>query len=157
MSEKMRGALFNALGDIDDLMVLDAFAGSGALGFEAISRGGTSVVAVEADRAAQQTIRANIALLGIGPHVQLVCAAVGAWMRTNPGRLFDIVLCDPPYDDRQDATIMGLAAHVGAEGILVLSWPSELDAPVITPLEQIEQRSYGDAQLIFYRKEQPDG
>jgi 16S rRNA (guanine966-N2)-methyltransferase len=60
MSDKMRGALFNALGDIDGLSVLDAFAGSGALAFEAVSRGAGHAVAIDVDKSAQRAIAENI-------------------------------------------------------------------------------------------------
>lgn len=83
MSDKMRGALFNILGDISGLRVLDAFAGSGALSFEAISRGAAVVVAIERDRRAQQTIVENVDSLGIADEIQVVRANAKAWLRKN--------------------------------------------------------------------------
>src|SRR3954464_3149409 len=72
MSEKGRGALFNALGDISGLTVLDAFAGSGALSFEAISRRAASVLAIDSDKNAQRAIAENIASLGLSRQVKLI-------------------------------------------------------------------------------------
>lgn len=151
MSEKMCGALFNILGDIEDLTVLDAFAGSGALSFEAISRGARHVTAIESDRAAHQAIVHNMEKLDVTAFMTLVFASNVQWMQTNKDVSFDIVLCDPPYDDVQSGTISLLATHVKKEGLLVLSYPGSSEPLIIPGHEQIERRSYGDAQLVFYR------
>ncbi len=152
MSDKMRGALFNMLGDLDGLTVLDAFAGSGALGFEAISRGATSVLAIDSDRSAQQTIAQNIKKLELWRRVKLVKASASAWLSTNPEATFNIVLCDPPYDDLQHATIQKLTAALAPKGIFVLSWPGKQPLPELSGVEFLETRNYGDAQLGFYQK-----
>ena len=150
MSDKVRGALFNMLGDLDGLSVLDAFAGSGALSFEAVSRGAANVLAIDSDREAQKTIAANTKRLGLR-NVKLVKAATNAWLQTADDT-FDIVLCDPPYDDLQPKLLQRLAERVRPDGLLVLSWPGNQEPPALENLQQIEQRSYGDAQLVFYRK-----
>jgi len=151
MSDKIRGALFNMLGDIEGLTVLDAFAGSGALGFEALSRGARSVVAVETDKSAQITIAKNIRDLGLGRSMKLVQASANAWLQTSGGPRFDIVLLDPPYDEVQLPLLERLTACVAKDGILVLSWPGSMDLPHFTTHELIEKRAYGDAQLGFYK------
>ena len=151
MSEKMCGALFNILGDIAGLTVLDAFAGTGALSFEAVSRGATQAIAVEADATAARTIRKNIEKLHTANVVSIVQANVAGWMQTNPRSLFDLVLCDPPYDNTQPHLISKLVSYVRSGGLLVLSWPAGMQEPDLQPLQKIEQRAYGDAQLIFYR------
>jgi 16S rRNA (guanine(966)-N(2))-methyltransferase RsmD len=153
MSEKICGALFNILGDIEGLTILDAFAGSGAISFEAISRGASSSLAIDADRPAAKTITDNSQKLGISKQVRVVQASVSAWMQTNPNASFDIVIADPPYDDMQLSVIEKLIAYVKPSGLLVLSWPGSQDAPDLSPLQKVEQRSYRDAQLIFYRAE----
>lgn len=151
MSDKMRGALFNILGDIAGMSVLDAFAGTGALSFEAISRGAVGAMAVENDRTAQRTISENITALGLGSKVTLAKAPVGSWLQTNPSSQFDLVLCDPPYDNLQQPTLQKLAKTVEKAGLFVLSWPGSLEPPVLEGLTQFDQRGYGDAQLIFYK------
>jgi len=148
----MRGALFNMLGDIDGLTVLDAFAGSGALSFEALSRGASSATAIESDRNAQKTITENSKVLALGTQVKLVKATSNAWFSTNGGRTFDLLLCDPPYDNLQLPLIVRLAGAVKPGGLLVLSWPGSDVLPEITGLTLIENRSYGDSQLGFYRR-----
>ncbi len=153
MSDKARGALFNILGDIEGLTVLDAFAGSGALSFEAVSRGAASAVAIEQDRPAQKVIAANIKALGLGGQVRLISASTGAWLQTSPdGEQFDIVLCDPPYSDLQENLVKRLAARVLPDGLMVLSWPDGVDVPGIPGCELLDRRGYGDATLAFYRK-----
>jgi len=155
MSDKARGALFNILGDIDDLVFLDAFAGSGALAFEAVSRGAASAVLIEQDVAAQKTIDRNIAALAIADKAKVVKAAVGAWLHTS-SEAFDVVLCDPPYNDLPFSLIPRLGERVKPGGLLVLSWPGSQAQPVYDGFEQVAQRSYGDMQLIFYRRIAPD-
>lgn len=152
MSDKIRGALFNTLGDLSGLTVLDAFAGSGALSFEAISRGAQSVLAIESDRAAQRTIADNIKTLDVGEDVKLISTSANGWLQTNGNQQFDVVLLDPPYDDVQAPLLQRLATTVNEDGILVLSWPGNQLAPLFENFELIKERAYGDAHLIFYRR-----
>jgi 16S rRNA (guanine966-N2)-methyltransferase len=152
MGDKIRGALFNILGDIEGLSVLDAFAGSGALGFEAISRGAQSVVAIDSDRAAQRVIAGNSRLLQVDDRLTLIKASASAWLQTNPDTVFDLVLCDPPYTDLQLPLLQRLAACLTPEGVLVVSWPISTDVPEFAGLKKVAHRSYGDAQLLFFSK-----
>src|SRR5438552_2637594 len=98
MSEKIRGALFNALGDISDLSILDCFGGSGALSFEAISRGAADAVIVEIDKTVHKTISSNIQNLGLQGSIKAIRANVSSWSDHNPTQQFDLVLCNPPFD-----------------------------------------------------------
>lgn len=153
MSDKARGALFNMLGDIEGLRILDAFAGTGALCFEAASRGAASALAIENDRTAQKTITRNIAVLGVGDTVKLVAVSANAWLKTSsPEEVFDILLCDPPYEDLQLDLVRRLGVQVAPGGLLVLSLPTSVEAPLFEGFEQARMRSYGDMQLVFYRK-----
>lgn len=151
MSDKMRGALFNVLGDIAGLTVLDAFAGSGALSFEAISRGASMAIAIESDSSAQRTIQENIRQLHLERRVRLVKAGCSSWSDRNLAKRFDIVLADPPYDKLQSATLERLVSHVQPDGLLVLSWPSSLKPPTYEAMELLEHKQYGDGQLLFFR------
>ena len=152
MADKIRGALFNALGDITDLHVLDAFAGSGALGYEALSRGAAGVLAIEIDKRAQRTIEDNIKTLGLTAQMKLVRANCSSWSDTNPEAAFDIVLCAPPYDDLQPQLVAKLARHTKPDGLYVLDWPGKQDLPEIPGLVLLTAKDYGDAQLAFYRR-----
>lgn len=155
MGDKVRGALFNILGDIEGLTVLDAFAGTGAIGFEAISRGAASVLALENDRSAQATISENKKLLGMEGQVKLVATTAGNWHKTaDDTQVFDLVILDPPYQQLQRETLRQLATRVSIDGLLIVSWPLSEEPMEFDGFIQIERRSYGDAQLIFYRRDE---
>lgn len=151
MSEKVRGALFNALGDISGLTILDAFAGSGALSIEAISRGADQAVAIDSDRNAQRVIDENTKVLGISDQVKLIRASAVAWLSTTE-QSFDVVLCDPPYDHVQRQLLADLAGRVKPGGLLVLSLPPERPPSMPADLELLTSKQHGDAILHFYRR-----
>ncbi len=152
MSDKVRGGLFNALGDITGLTVLDAFAGSGALSFEAASRGALHCIAIESDRRAQAIIVKNLETLGIKDRVQAVNAYCASWSGRHQREAFDILLMDPPYDNLQIADMEKLVRHLKPDGIMVVSWPGKLDRVELAGLTIVSQKNYGDAQLVFYRR-----
>lgn len=152
MSDKIRGALFNALGELDDLNVLDAFSGTGALSFEAVSRGASHCLAIENDRLAQRIISENIDQLGLSARVKLIKATAQGWLETNPSAVFDIVLLDPPYDNLQRITVATLAARANEDGTVVLSWPGDEELPELDGFTCVLHKTYGDAQLGFYQR-----
>jgi 16S rRNA (guanine966-N2)-methyltransferase len=154
MSDKVRGALFNILGDIEGLTFLDAFAGSGALAFEAASRGAKSIVAIDKDSAAHKVITQNVKDLHLQKLVHVTSANVGGWSIHNMEKKFDIVLLDPPYDELQPNLLGRLARrHVKTGGLAVLSYPGNAkELPELPGCQIVEQKNYGDAQLVFYRK-----
>lgn len=153
MSDKMRGALFNILGDIEGLTFLDVFAGSGGLAFEAISRGAASVIAVDKDSSAHRTIENNIRDLHLQKSIHLSRANAAGWSIHNMERRFDILLLDPPYDEVNLNLLQRLVnRHIKKNGLGVLSYPGHQEVPEFEGVERIMQKNYGDAQLVFYRK-----
>ncbi len=151
MSDKMRGALFNVLGDIEGLSVLDAFSGTGALSFEAISRGAISVIAIDNDRNAQQAISENIVSLGLSKEVKLIRASATSWLDTSD-MLFDLVLLDPPYDSLNIDLVENLADRVQINGVVVLSLPPTIVFTLPENFILLQNKSYGDATLAFWRR-----
>ena len=149
MSDKMRGAMFNILGDISGQSVLDAFAGSGALSFEALSRRAGKVIAVERDRRAQETILENMAILGVGEEMQLVRANAKSWLNKNHQN-FDVILLDPPYDVPQEDLLELIGKRLKSEGTLILSWPKDRRLPLFEQ-KLIASKHYGDGNLHVYR------
>lgn len=152
MSEKVRGAIFGALGDITGLSVFDPFAGSGALSIEAISRGAEHAVAVEVDKGAHTIIQKNAEKLGISDQLKAVRAYANAWSTRHQAQLFDLILLDPPYDSIPFRDLRSMPRHLKENGILVLSWPAKNDWFPFEGLEHIQSKEYGDATLHFYRK-----
>lgn len=151
MSEKMRGAIFGALGDIEGLTVLDPFTGSGALAIEAISRGASEALAIEVDPGAYAVATKNVEQLGIKDKIKITKAYAGAWSTRHQDKKFDIVLLDPPYDKIPYRDLKRMPRHLARDGVLVLSWPGSYDQLHFEGLEIIQHKNYGDSQLIFYK------
>ncbi|MGH7142429.1 MAG: RsmD family RNA methyltransferase [Candidatus Saccharimonadales bacterium] len=151
MSDKIRGALFNMLGDIEGLRVLDAFSGSGAVSFEAISRGVALTVALESDRQAQKTLAANITDLDVGDKIEFIQSSASAWLATSDD-VFDIVILDPPYDNIQQDTILFLAKRTQLKGLVVMSLPVGTSLKLPSEYELLRTKLYGYAQLLVYRR-----
>lgn len=151
MADKIRGALFNVLGDVTGLTFLDAFAGTGALSFEALSRGADHAIAIDNDKSAQAIMIENVKELRI-ENMHVVRAGASSWSENNQDMQFDIVLLDPPYDNLQVNLLEKLAdRHVKPGGLAVLSLAGKIDPPDLD-LQIVTQKNYGDAQLVFYRK-----
>ena len=154
MSDRIKGSLFNSIGDvIADAEVLDAFAGSGALGFESLSRGAKNVVFVDRDRGAVQTITDNIDTLGCKAVAKVTQSGVATWADTTDLK-FDVIFADPPYNDPQFSTVNRLFRLLKPNGLMILSYPGRGEAPTGTNgVVVVDNRSYGTAALTFYRME----
>ena len=152
MSERIKNALFNSLGSrVEGAVVLDAFAGSGALGLEALSRGARLAVFIEKDRVAQRIIESNVAVLGLAePEAKLIKAPVASAIDTLQQK-FSIIFADPPYHDPQFATLAKLFALLTEGGILVVSHPKRSEPDVPNGYECFDSRSYGTAHISYYR------
>ena len=151
-SDRVREALLSILGDVSGMRVLDLFAGSGALGIEALSRGAAEAVFVESDRRAAAVIRANLAAVG-GPaaavRVERVLAYLGRAVGEPP---YELVFADPPYSS---ATRMGeqlsrlLPPLLTDESITVTE--SDKRAPLELALPLVDERVYGDTRVAIHR------
>lgn len=149
MGERERLALFNMLGqNLVGLSVLDAYAGSGALGIEALSRGASYVEFIEEIPLVAKIIRENLAKLEVpAEQSQVICVDVN---KMSLDRKFDIILADPPYDDFKTSGVEKLTDYLKSGGILVLSHPDE--APELAGLTHEKTRSYARARISFYTK-----
>ena len=153
MGERIRGSLFNIIGsDIEGAVVLDAYAGSGSLGLESLSRGAARATFVERDRDAQSVITHNFATLGLEDEARLVTTSVGSWLEATSER-FDIIFADPPFGDPQLSTTMKLTKLLKPNGLMVLSYLGRGEVPTELGVVVVDSRSYGDAVLSFYRRE----
>jgi len=157
MGERIRNALFNMLngihgGELEGAKVLDAFAGSGALGYEALSRGAAHVTFVEKDRIAQKIITSNAKLLRVEDSIKLASSPVASWAEKSDEQ-FDIIFADPPYHDLQLSTVFRLIKLLKPNGLMVLSYQGRGEVPTELGVVVVDNRSYGNAALAFYRKE----
>ena len=149
-SDRVREAVFNALVSLDALdgaAVLDLFAGSGALGIEALSRGAASAVFVDDDRRAVESIRANLEATGLAGGT-VVQRDVLAWLGAGPPPA-DLALLDPPYAfDGWDGVFALLAAP------LVVA-ESDREIPLPPGWEVLRSRAYGGTVVTFARRRDP--
>jgi 16S rRNA (guanine966-N2)-methyltransferase len=156
MSERVRGALFNSLGDIEGLSFLDAFAGSGGLSFEAMSRGAKSGVMIDTDHSAINACLESAEKLGLDK-LEIYQANCYTWIVNHADQSFDLVFVDPPYGGYKEfSKIPNLAASLRKNGLMVVSTPPKnyaLDQSMsaIKILKEITRNEYGDAELVFYR------
>jgi 16S rRNA (guanine966-N2)-methyltransferase len=148
-SDRVRENAFNLIGPVDDAEVLDLFAGSGAMGLEALSRGAARATFVEKDRAAARTIDENLGRLGLDARV-LQMDVVRA-LQQERGR-YDVVLCDPPYDFDASRLAPLLGKLLTDDGLLVWETSSRNDPPEVPGLEQRTTRTYGSARLTLFER-----
>jgi 16S rRNA (guanine966-N2)-methyltransferase len=157
-SDRVREALFGALGPLDGARFLDLYAGSGAIGLEAASRGASHVLLVEADARAARAARDNVALLGATRLVTMAVTRVGQALAVGPpGAGYDVVFADPPYAVGEQEITEMLAALVdrgwlapGAE--LVIERSRRSPEPTWVPGVTAERsRRYGDTVLWYGR------
>jgi 16S rRNA (guanine966-N2)-methyltransferase len=159
-SDRTREGLFNSLTALLDLAgarVLDLFAGTGAVGLEALSRGAREAVLVESGRRARGVLERNVASVGL-PGARIVTRPVGAFLTDAPDEPFDLVFADPPYAFA-DADLARILDALGAPGwlvsdaILVLERSARGPAPswpdYVTP---VLERRYGDGMLWYGRR-----
>lgn len=150
--DRVREAVFSMIGPVEAAAVLDLFAGSGALGLEALSRGAASCVFVERDRGAARVIQANLGKLRLTGAV-VVMRDVAASLREERehGRRYDLVLVDPPYDewDRHASALGELVPAVLEDTALVVVETSERVEPDL-PLDLVTTRRYGSARITVF-------
>lgn len=146
-SDRVRENAFNLIGPVDDAEVLDLFAGSGAMGLEALSRGAAHATFVESDRDAARTIDANLDKLGLHATV-LRMDAVRALQQER--RSYDLILCDPPYDYDRTRLAPLLAERLNDDGLLVWETSSREAAPEVPGLRERTSRTYGSARLTLF-------
>jgi 16S rRNA (guanine966-N2)-methyltransferase len=160
-TDRVREALFSILvsaGIVEKARVLDLYAGTGALGLEALSRGAARAILVESSREAIASLRANVAALGLERSALLIAGDVervgGQVSRAGP---YDLVLADPPWSmvDRGEAgaalSSLVQSGAVAQAAWVVLEHSSRTDPPDLHGLVRLDLRRYGDTALTFYK------
>lgn len=148
----MREAAYNLVGPVEGATVLDLFAGSGAMGLEALSRGARRCVFVESDPAACRVIQGNLERLRLTGALVLRKDAFQA-LREERGRTYDLVLVDPPYGtwpDLEPRLAEALPAALTPGGLLVVETATRVEPEL--PLELITSRRYGSARITLFTR-----
>ncbi len=158
-SDRVRGALFNILGQhLPGVLFLDLFAGSGAVGIEALSRGAALCVFVDSSREACAVIRRNLAVTGFSAQAEVHCKMVAASLdiAARLGRMFDFVFVDPPYDRGLAVAVFERIAGkpvLPPGGTLVIEHSKREILPAgAGNLTMMRSEAYGDTRLSFYRR-----
>lgn len=160
-TDRVREAVFARLGEIEGARALDLYAGTGALGIEALSRGASRAVFVERARPALDALRRNVDALGLAARARIVAREVAAALADlgRAGERFDLVFVDPPYGTGEDERALraALAAGVLAAGAVVVVERSRRHAlPPIAGLVLADERRYGDTVVGRYVREGGD-
>ena len=156
-SDRLREALFNIVTPrIAGARVADVYAGTGAVGIEALSRGAMHVTFIEKDRRAASLIAANLSVCGVEEGYTIECGDAAAMLRRMPeGDTFDLLLLDPPYDadPQMLAQTLGEAARrASADGLIILERSSRLEPMIPPDLERVRDVVAGDSALTFLRR-----
>ena len=149
MGSREKLALFNSLGDkIKDKIILDVFAGTGALGLEALSRGASHVTFIEADKKAAEILKQNAIVLGVFKQVRIYNTKAEKIDFDSP---FDIVIADPPYEYFHDLplSVLDRLAKTARE-YFVLSHPSDFD-PHAIDTELLSTKAYAGSRITIFR------
>jgi 16S rRNA (guanine(966)-N(2))-methyltransferase RsmD len=156
-ADRVREALFARLGDLEGAVVLDLFAGTGALGIEAVSRGATRVVFVERSPASAACLRRNLASLELGEEARLLREDVARALRRlgREGQRFDLVLLDPPYAEGEvlERALAGLVAErlLAAGATVVVERGRRHPVAPVAGLAPVDERRYGDTVVATLR------
>lgn len=154
-SDRVREAIFSALGDIARARVLDLYCGTGALAIEALSRGAATAVLVDRDT---RPALGNVEQLGLGERTELVRAEVGRWLSDNAENAaaghFDLVFVDAPYRlaDRVGQELNTHLPRLLAEGGRAIVESAARRPLRVDSLESLRQRRYGAADVSFYSR-----
>lgn len=152
MGSREKLALFNALtGEIEGKTVLDAFAGTGALGLEALSRGAKSVVFLEKSPKIAQTLKENVEKT-LKNEKDLSEIVISDLKNYQTDKKFDLVFADPPYELYSEAILAPLLPLLSKTAILTISIPKTAKTPLYDGLELISRREYAGSAIIIYRK-----
>jgi len=150
MSERIRGALFNSLGDINGVTFLDAYAGTGSVAIEALSRGAVDVHAVEINSDSFDILQENRNKITDDSRLKVHRANIKTWLK-NVDIFFDVVVADPPYDKVSMNALELVASYVVPGGIFIVSLPPA-EHFAMKGLKMLDEKRYGNAKLVFYKK-----
>jgi len=154
-SDKVKGAIFNVLVSVEDKKILDLFAGSGALGIEALSRGAEQVVFVDSSFNSLDLVRKNLEKLEFRDKSRLIKKNVLRFLKSESEGRFDLILVDPPYGKglcQKVLEILSEKEFLNAKGVLVIEHHKKEKIEKVGNFILLQERKYGDTVVSFFWK-----
>lgn len=154
-SDKVKGAIFNVLVSVEDKKILDLFAGSGALGIEALSRGAKEAVFVDSSFTSLDLIRKNLEKLGFKDKSRLIKKNVLRFLKGETEGKFDLILADPPYGKGLCQKVLEILSEkeiLNPDGVLVIEHHKKEKIEKLENFILLQERKYGDTLVSFFRK-----
>ena len=160
ITDRVKEALFNILaGDVVDSTWWDLFAGTGAVGIEALSRGASKVLFTDLNRAPIETVKWNLEHCGFGTRAEIRLGDAFAMLAASPGKAFEFIYIAPPqFKKMWSHALLALDENIG--WLTETGWaiaqiaPKEYQALELKNLEEIDQRKYGSTLLVFYEQKE---
>jgi 16S rRNA (guanine966-N2)-methyltransferase len=161
MTDRMKESVFSALGDVDGLSVLDLYAGSGALGLEALSRGAHRATFVESAREAMIKLKENVEATGFEDNADIVWAEVAGIVAKNATQRVDLIFLDPPYSTSHQNVLADLESLVTGgwladDGRVILHRPAKERRLQPFGLQVVWEREYGQSVIYLFKHEEED-
>jgi 16S rRNA (guanine966-N2)-methyltransferase len=155
ITDRVKETLFAILGErVPDARVLDLYAGSGAIGIEALSRGAASADLVERGRTATETIRANLSATRLADDARLHEADVETYLAASGDGPWDLVVLDPPYEVHAIvAPLRSVVRHLAPGAVVVVKHFWRTEVPSVDHLVPVRQRRFGETMLTFLERE----
>ena len=149
--DKVRKAVFDVLGDIEGLGVCDLYAGSGAFGIEALSRGARFAEFVDSNNDSIKVVLGNIEKINAKSETRIIKSKVENYLKKEKN-LFDFIFADPPYKYEVKNILELIGRLMKPKSVLVLEQSAKTELPeIIDSLFLIKNKKYGDTQIAFYR------
>lgn len=154
ITDRVKETLFGIVGErVLDATVLDLYAGSGAIGIEALSRGAERGVFVERGREALAALRENLRRTKLGDRAEVHAAEVKRFLQRPPGERYDLVVLDPPYEEHAIlAPLERLLPHLAERAVVVVKHFWRTEPPEMPELRAVRQRRFGETTLTFLER-----
>ncbi len=158
MTDRMKESLFSALGDLEDAVVLDLYAGSGSLGIEALSRGARQATFVESARDAIVKLKENIETTGFEDTAEVMWAEVKPILDNHSTERKDVIFVDPPYNMAADKVLFNLeqlvmGGYLADKGKVIVQRNGKENPLVPFGLKLVWEREFGQSKLYIYEHE----
>jgi 16S rRNA (guanine966-N2)-methyltransferase len=161
MTDRMKESVFSSIGDVGGLSILDLYAGSGALGLEALSRGADRATFVESAREAMIKLKENVESTGLADSAEIVWAEVATTIGNDAPARVDLIFVDPPFSMPQQNVLADLEALVTGgwladDGRVVLHRPTKERRPQPFGLQIFWEREYGQSTVYMFKHEEEE-